>query len=197
MLLFRILRKLFRSTHDWWLFHETFLSIRELASVGQGVLINGPIYIGNPAGTHFGDDVCINPRFSVNGNGELRVGSHCHFGPDVLVLTSNHNFEQPSCLPYDNVRISKSVTIGDCVWIGQRVTIVPGVTIGDGAIVGAGAVVTRDVPACAIVGGSPAIIIRYRNIEHYEQLLSEHRYLGWPRDFEMVCGRKTRISRKE
>lgn len=37
-----------------------------------------------------------------------------------------------------------------------------GVTIHTGAVIGAGAIVTKDVPAYAIVAGSPASILRYR-----------------------------------
>jgi maltose O-acetyltransferase len=55
----------------------------------------------------------------------------------------------------------KPVVIDD-VWIGGHVIILPGVHIGKGAIVGAGAVVTKDVPEYAIVGGSPAKVIKYR-----------------------------------
>ena len=44
------------------------------------------------------------------------------------------------------------------------------ITIGEGAIVQAGAVVIRDVPAGAIVGGNPAQIFKYRNMEHYNNL---------------------------
>lgn len=54
------------------------------------------------------------------------------------------------------------VTIGNDVWIGSDCAIMGGVTIGDGAIVGYGSVVTRDVPPFAIVGGTPARIIRMR-----------------------------------
>jgi acetyltransferase-like isoleucine patch superfamily enzyme len=54
------------------------------------------------------------------------------------------------------------ITVGNDVWIGDGAMILPGVEIGDGAVVGAGAVVTKNVPPYAIVGGSPARLIRYR-----------------------------------
>jgi acetyltransferase-like isoleucine patch superfamily enzyme len=47
--------------------------------------------------------------------------------------------------------------------IGSGATILSNITIGENAIVGAGAVVTRDVPANAIVAGSPARLLRYIN----------------------------------
>jgi acetyltransferase-like isoleucine patch superfamily enzyme len=56
----------------------------------------------------------------------------------------------------------KPVKIGNDVWIGLRASIRDGVTVGDGAIIGAGAVVVADVPPYAIVGGTPAKLIRYR-----------------------------------
>jgi len=55
------------------------------------------------------------------------------------------------------------------------VVIVPGVTIGEGAVIAAGAVVTRDIPACAVAGGNPARVLKYRDRDHYLKLKSEGR----------------------
>ena len=49
------------------------------------------------------------------------------------------------------------VIIGNDVWIGNDVIILSGVTIGDGAVIAAGSVVTKDVQACDLVAGDPAI----------------------------------------
>lgn len=57
---------------------------------------------------------------------------------------------------------SKPIVIGNDVWIGTRVIVMPGVHIGDHSIVGAGSIVTKDVPEWAIVGGSPAHILKMR-----------------------------------
>ncbi|PLR40174.1 hypothetical protein CYR32_00060 [Chimaeribacter coloradensis] len=53
-------------------------------------------------------------------------------------------------------------TIGNDVWIGEGVFIRRGCKIGDGAIIASRAVITRDVPPFAVVGGTPARIIKYR-----------------------------------
>ncbi|WP_330999410.1 CatB-related O-acetyltransferase [Sphingomonas sp. IC-56] len=85
------------------------------------------------------------------------------------VFTFRHYFESnirdhfgraPEHAPFQSHR--GPVIIGNDVWIGQNVLIQQGVTIGDGAVVAAGAVVTKDVPPFAIVGGTPARLIRYR-----------------------------------
>lgn len=54
------------------------------------------------------------------------------------------------------------IGIGSDVWIGEGALIRRGVQIGDGAIIASRSVVTRDVPPYAIVGGTPAALIRYR-----------------------------------
>lgn len=50
------------------------------------------------------------------------------------------------------------------------------VTIGEGAIIAAGSVVVKDVPAYAIVGGNPAKVFKYRDVEHYKKLKDEGKF---------------------
>ena len=69
----------------------------------------------------------------------------------------------------------------------------PGVTIGDGAIIATKAVVTRDVEPYAIVGGSPAGVLRYRFDEDTRNALREIAWWDWEtdkitRNVEAICG---------
>lgn len=68
------------------------------------------------------------------------------------------------------------VVLGNDVWVGQGAMFSGGVTVGDGAVVAARALVTRDVPPYAIVGGTPARIIRMR---FPEPLVERLRALAW------------------
>ncbi len=54
--------------------------------------------------------------------------------------------------------------------IGSGATILCNITVGENSIVGAGSVVTRDVPANAIVAGTPARVLRYiqSSVEHVD-----------------------------
>jgi maltose O-acetyltransferase len=95
--------------------------------------------------------------------GPLSIGDNVMMGPDVMIYTQNHNFEDtniPMIKQGNSVR--KKVTVGDDVWVGARVIILPGITVGRGSILAAGSVVTKDVPEYSIVGGNPAKIIKSR-----------------------------------
>jgi len=66
--------------------------------------------------------------------------------------------------------------IGNDVWIGNGAIVLRGVKIGDGAVIASDSVVVKDVPCYAIVGGNPAKILKYRDIEHFEKLDKEKKY---------------------
>lgn len=116
----------------------------------------------------FGDDCNFN-GMTVKGPNVV-FGSHFHSGEGCLIITQNHNYDFGRAIPYDDTYVYKSVIIEDNVWFGDHVIVTGNVRIGEGAIVAAGAVVVKDVPKCAIVGGNPARVIKYRDVAHYEEL---------------------------
>ena len=105
-----------------------------------------------------------------------RVGTYCSVGSELIVRRRDHPVDRPFLHPFfynsrlglltqDTIQQDEDnpLSIGNDVWIGDRVTILSGCRlIGNGAVIAAGAVVTKDVPAYAIVGGTPARVIRMR-----------------------------------
>jgi maltose O-acetyltransferase len=102
--------------------------------------------------------------------GGITIGNNVIFGPETVLWTANHNYNSIELLPYGGEDILKEIVIEDNVWVGMRTMILPGVTVGEGAIIAAGSVVVKDVPKCAIIGGNPAKIIKYRDIEKYDEM---------------------------
>jgi virginiamycin A acetyltransferase len=66
--------------------------------------------------------------------------------------------------------------IGNDVWIGANALILSDIVIGDGAIIAANSTVTKNIPPYAIVGGSPAKIIRFRYTDEQIKFLID---LSW------------------
>ena len=141
---------------------------------GENLRVNYPCEFEGKV--YFGNNCNFN-GMHLHGDGEVHFGDNFHSGTDCMIITVSHNYDQGKAIPYDDVGILSKVVIGDNVWFGNRVIVVGNVTIGEGAIIAAGAVVVKDVPKCAIVGGNPAKVIKYRDIEHYEELKSQRRFM--------------------
>ena len=183
----KILRKAWNASWKVSVQVRSTLYRRKLNCLGT-VYINGPGRVICGDRITFENNVHLGANHCLHGGGGIYIGGNTHISRNFVCYSVNHNYEG-SCLPYDDQRVEKPVTIGRNVWIGTNVLIIPGVKIGDGAIVGMGAVVTKDVPACAMVGGNPARIIGYRNPEHYQELEASGLYGG-------VNGRPIRISKE-
>ena len=103
-------------------------------------------------------------------HGHVCIGDNVLMGPEVIILTSGHNYESADVLIREQGRLpEKPVYIENDVWIGARAIILPGVRVEEGAVIGAGAVVTKNVPPYAVVGGVPAKIIKQRVKEDLEK----------------------------
>ena len=109
-------------------------------------------------------------------SGGVEIGKYFHTGCYLTIFSTNHDYNSNEYIPYGKTSIVKPVVIGDFVWCGANVTIVPGVTIGEGAIIGAGSVVTKNVPRGAVVGGNPARILKYRDLEIFNKLKGKSKF---------------------
>lgn len=93
--------------------------------------------------------------------GRIVLGDDVLFGPDVFVITSNYRFNDGAPVN-DQAMDEADVIIGKDVWVGTKSVILPGAQIGDGAIIAAGSMVRGQIPAGAIAGGNPAVVIGWR-----------------------------------
>ena len=150
-----------------------------------------------------------------------RIGRYCSIGAGVEVMGDAHPVGWLSASPafYRRKRAAHwgsartvfadfnpygpPVDIGDDVWIGDGALLAHGVRLGTGCVVAARAVVTRDVPPYAIVGGTPARIIRYRFDDATIERLLAARWWDWPlaawdntdpRDIPAILGRAAELA---
>jgi maltose O-acetyltransferase len=120
-----------------------------------------PLFIQHPENIHLGKDVAINRNCTFLAHGGISIGENTMIGPNVAILTVDHDYRVEGIGTHTAHKISP-VVIGRNAWIGANAVVLPGVTIGNGAIVAAGSVVTADVEENSIVGGNPARFIKAR-----------------------------------
>ena len=121
-------------------------AIHPTATLGKNAAIaDGCIIM---AGAIIGADTCIGPGCIINNNSSIdhdsRMGEYSSLAP--------------------NVTTGGLVTIGNISAIGISATLSNNVKIGDHTVIGAGSLVLADIPANVIAYGTPAKIIRPRNM---------------------------------
>jgi acetyltransferase-like isoleucine patch superfamily enzyme len=136
---------------------DATLRIGRWAWLGHGTKIRvheGEVSIG--AKTVMGQECTISAFQHVS------IGRECIVADRVMLIDFDHGaveVERP-------VRLQgiykRDVRVGHNVWMGYGACVLRGVSIGDNSIVGTSAVITKDVPANAVVAGSPARVIRMR-----------------------------------
>ena len=114
-----------------------------------------------------GDNTTLNENVHINASvgGKIEIGKCCLIGPNVVMRTSGHRYDDPHTYIRQQGHIPLDISIDDDVWIGANAVILGGVHIGRGCVIGAGAVVTKDVPSLAVAVGVPARVVKYRGQE--------------------------------
>ncbi len=121
--------------------------IRDMVTIGKDAVIMMGAVIN--IGAVIGEKTMIDMNAVVGARGT--IGKNVHVGAGSVIAGV---LEPPSKSP---------VIIEDDVLIGANAVVLEGVKVGKGAVVAAGSVVTVDVPEMAVVAGSPAKIIKYKD----------------------------------
>ena len=125
--------------------------VRERCTIGDDVVIGRASLVEN--------DTSVGARTRIQAN--AYVTAYSLLEDDVFiapcVITTNDNFMGRT---EKRLELMKGPTIRRGARVGGGSVLLPGIEIGEEAFIGAGAVVLRDVPARAVMVGSPARQIR-------------------------------------
>jgi UDP-2-acetamido-3-amino-2,3-dideoxy-glucuronate N-acetyltransferase len=128
--------------------------VRERAQLGPGCIIGAGVYVG--ADVRLGRNCKVQNGALLYEGVELAdgvfVGPQVCFTNDRLPRAVNPDLSLKAASDWElgRTRVGEGASVGACS------VVLTGVTIGRWALVGAGAVVTHDVPAHALVLGTPA-----------------------------------------
>lgn len=139
-------------------YYSKLLKLSESSSVSGSNNISHPqnIEVGENSYINGGGEIVASP------NAKIKIGNNCLISYRVHMRTEAHCYKSQNKLINQQGHYEANIIIEDDVWVGFGAQIMAGVTLHTGCVVGAGAVVTKDVPEYAVVGGSPARIIKYR-----------------------------------
>ena len=123
------------------------------------------------------------PGCYIQGAGTVYFGDYVRLGPNVGILSANHDL-------YDQRKYNIApIVIGEYSWIGMNSVVTAGVSLGPRTIVAAGAVVTKSFPeGFCVLAGVPAKVVKTLDKESFQPWHLENEYYGYiPKErFESV-----------
>jgi len=130
------------------------------AEIGPGTRILPQTLIRSPKKLTIGSNSFLSYRITIEGEGDLSIGSHCHVATGVTFVTTTHELVESRGPSRAGPRVTAAIRVEDGSWIGANVTILPGVVIGGACVIGAGAIVAASCRSNGLYVGVPARRIR-------------------------------------
>ena len=120
---------------------------------------------------------------------KIKIGKFCSIARNVSFQEFDHNHKKITTYymgqnffyeKWDNETVSKGdIEIGNDVWIGANAIILSGAKVGNGCIIAANSLVNSNIPDYAIVGGTPAKVLKYRFDDATIKSLQEMQWWNW------------------
>lgn len=131
-------------------------------SMGENVWVSANVSLspGEDGKTFIAIDngVSIDENVFIDYTGGVTIKEDAHIARNTYISTHTHGYD------YRNKPVGIPLVIGERAFIGSFSKILHNVRyIGKDSVIGTGSVVTKDVPDGAIVAGSPAKILKYRD----------------------------------
>ena len=140
------------------------VQLSPLVRLGRGSVVKPFAIIQTSGGrVEFGRNCAISSfNYIAAGRADVLVGDNVRLGPHVAIVGTTREYRRRDRLIIEQGFADKGIRIGNDVLIGARSVLVDGCEIGDGAVIGFGSIVTGKVPPYAVVFGTPAKVIFWR-----------------------------------
>lgn len=151
---------------NWLPDNVIFLNIRGwlasffIGKCGKNFSMGRNITIYNPSKVTIGNNVYIASGCWFLGTYGIHIEDNVLFGPNVVIVTSNHSIKNGAYFFGEGVKKEK-VTISQGSWIGANATILPGTFINQTVLVAANSAIKGQTLAFGIYGGVPAKFIAF------------------------------------
>ncbi|AYG61279.1 acyltransferase [Rhizobium jaguaris] len=131
--------------------------------IGEKAFLRRGIVIDAQRGSiDMGRSVSLNDYAILLGRGGITIGNDVRIAAHAMVISFDHNFDDPTQTIRMQGVTKKPIVIEDDVWIGAGAKILGGSHISKGCVIGANAVLKGKTEPYGVYAGAPARLIKRR-----------------------------------